>query len=60
MWPKSTLEGVRSAISSRKLLSSSMQLKLERPADKALGDVVEEFELSVTRPIGITIQSTYT
>jgi hypothetical protein len=59
MWPKSTLDGVRSAVSSRKLLSSSVQLTFERPAQFSDGSVVEEFELSLTRPIGITIESMY-
>jgi len=59
MWPKSTLDGVRSAISSRKVLSPSMQIRFERPADESMGSfVVEEFELSIPRPIGITIEGT--
>jgi hypothetical protein len=36
-----------------------MQIRFERPAGKAAGDVIEEFELSLTRPIGITIESAY-
>ncbi len=56
MWPKSTLDGVRSAISSRKLLSPSIQVRFERPVEKSIEDImVEEFELTL-RPTGITIE----
>ena len=52
VWPKSTLEGVRSAISSRRATSGSIQLGFER-----VSQVIDnQFELTLTRPIGIELQ----
>jgi hypothetical protein len=52
VWPKSTLEGVRSALLSRKVTSRSIQLELQR-----LGEGVDnQFELTLARPIGIELQ----
>lgn len=57
MWPKSTLDGVRSAISSRKVVSSSMQFQFRRfGALLSEAEMVQEFELSLTRPMGIHIE----
>ena len=52
LWPKSTLEGVRSAVSSRKLTSGSIQFEFQR-----LGEAVDnQFELTLTRPIGLELR----
>jgi len=60
MWPKSTLDGVRSAISSRKVMSSTMKFQLQRSSDTLLSEteLVQEFELSLSRPMGINIEDT--
>jgi len=58
MWPKSTLEGVRSAVSSRKIMSSStMKLQFKRAgfSIKSADEVVSEFEISLMRPLGVNI-----
>jgi hypothetical protein len=55
LWPKSTLEGVRSAISSRRATSGRIQLEFQR-----VSQVVDnQFELTLTRPIGIELKGTY-
>lgn len=52
MWPKSTLEGIQSALSSRKVSSGVVQFEFQR-----LGEVVDnQFELSITRPIGLELK----
>ena len=52
MWPKSTLDGVRSAVSSRKATSRSVGFELQR-----LGEAIDnEFELTLTRPIGLELR----
>lgn len=57
MWPKSTLDGVRSAISSRKVVSSGMQFQFRRVgALQSEAEIVQEFELNLTRPMGIHIE----
>ena len=54
LWPKSTLEGVRSAIQSRKAASKSMEIVFQ-----LLGDAVDnQFELTLTKPIGIQLRET--
>jgi len=54
LWPKSTLEGVRSAISSRRATSGRIQLEFQR-----VSQVVDnQFELTLNRPIGIQLQET--
>ena len=51
LWPKSTLEGVRSAILSRKATSGSIQVEFQR-----LGEIVDNhFELTLSRPIGLEL-----
>mmetsp|Transcript_22966 Transcript_22966/g.49697 ORF Transcript_22966/g.49697 Transcript_22966/m.49697 type:complete len:1104 (+) Transcript_22966:265-3576(+) len=58
LWPKSTLDGVRSAISSRKVLSPTMDFKFRRVALEEVDGVeaVQSFELSLSRPIGINVE----
>jgi len=52
MWPKSTLDGVRSAISSRKAVADTMEFEFQR-----LGETVDnQFELTLTRPIGLNLR----
>jgi predicted house-cleaning NTP pyrophosphatase (Maf/HAM1 superfamily) len=52
LWPKSTLEGVRSAIMSRKAVFESIQFEFQR-----LGEAVDnQFELTLTRPIGLQLK----
>jgi C-terminal processing protease CtpA/Prc len=52
LWPKSTLEGVRSVMQSRKAISASMEIEFQR-----LGDAVDDqFELTLTRPIGLQLK----
>lgn len=59
LWPKSTLDGVRSAISSRKVMSPDMKFQFQRSgAQISATQVVEEFELSLTRPMGIHVEDT--
>jgi len=60
LWPKSTLDGVRSAISSRRVMSSSMDFEFRRRVNgEDIGvEAVESFELSLSRPIGINIEET--
>jgi len=58
IWPKKTLDGVQSAIQSRKVMSKTMDFQFQRISNKAYveqSQVVEEFELELTRPIGIEI-----
>lgn len=62
LWPKSTLDGVRSAISSRKVLSSNMEFEFRRlGANGGIEslDGVQSFELKLSRPIGINIEGKY-
>lgn len=52
LWPKSTLEGVRSAVLSRRAVAGSIQLEFQR-----LAEVVDnQFELTLTRPIGLELK----
>ena len=53
MWRKSTLDGVKSAISSRKAVTSQLSLQFQRSC--ILDNL---FELSLSRPIGIQIGGT--
>lgn len=52
MWPKSTLEGVKSAISSRKAVAGSMDFEFQRLVET----VDNQFELTLTRPIGFNLK----
>lgn len=57
IWAKSTMEGVRSAITSRKVISSSMKFEFQRSNLKIdESEVVQEFELTLSRPMGIHIE----
>mmetsp|Transcript_39912 Transcript_39912/g.96065 ORF Transcript_39912/g.96065 Transcript_39912/m.96065 type:complete len:1105 (+) Transcript_39912:280-3594(+) len=60
LWPKSTLDGVRSAISSRKVISPSMEFQFRRLASEKMDgeEGVHSFELSLSRPIGINVDDT--
>ena len=51
LWPKSTLEGVRSAVSSRKAVAGSIQFEFQRVSE----EVDNQFELSLPRPIGLEL-----
>jgi hypothetical protein len=54
LWPKSTLEGVKSALMSRKGVSQSVQFEFQR-----LGEIVDnQFELTLSRPIGLQMKGT--
>lgn len=62
MWPKSTVEGVRSAVSSRKVMSKTMKFNFQRVnevAGECESELVQEFELSLSRPMGIHIEGTF-
>eukprot|EP00531_Pseudo-nitzschia_arenysensis_P001163 CAMPEP_0116148964 /NCGR_PEP_ID=MMETSP0329-20121206/18667_1 /TAXON_ID=697910 /ORGANISM="Pseudo-nitzschia arenysensis, Strain B593" /LENGTH=988 /DNA_ID=CAMNT_0003645191 /DNA_START=500 /DNA_END=3466 /DNA_ORIENTATION=- len=54
MWPKSTLEGVKSAISSRNAVAESMEFEFQRLVET----VDNQFELTLTRPIGFNLKET--
>ena len=60
LWPKSTLDGVRSAISSRKVIVPSMDFEFRRLGmEKGHGvENVQSFELALSRPIGINVEDT--
>ena len=52
LWPKSTLEGVKSALLSRRAVAESIQFEFQR-----LGETVDnQFELTLTRPIGFNLK----
>jgi hypothetical protein len=52
MWPKSTLEGVKSAIISRKAVADSMEFEFQHLVET----VDNQFELTLTRPIGFNLK----
>lgn len=52
MWPKSSLEGVRSAIASRKVTTGTMAFRLERSTK----EIASQYELTLTKPLGIEVQ----
>ena len=52
LWPKSTLEGVRSAISSRRVASGTMVFRFQR----SIEEVASQYELTLTKPLGLEIQ----
>jgi len=60
LWPKSTLDGVRSAISSRKVISPAMEFEFRRLTQgfTAATEAVETIDLSLSRPIGINVEDT--
>ena len=52
LWPKSTLEGIRSAVSSRRVAAGTIQFELQRPSEL----IYNQFELTLTRPIGLELK----
>jgi hypothetical protein len=52
MWPKSTLEGVKSAVSSRKAVADSMEFEFQGLVET----VDNRFELTLERPIGFNLK----
>ena len=58
LWPKSTLDGIKSAISSRKVISSTMDFEFRHVTCDEVDrtEVVQTFELSLSRPIGINVE----
>jgi len=54
LWPKSTMDGVKSAISSRKAVADSMEFEFQRLVET----VDNQFELTLARPIGFNLQET--
>lgn len=57
IWPKSTLDGVRSALSSRRIMSSKMKFQFKRAGFSIISsdEIVKEFEISLMRPLGLNI-----
>jgi hypothetical protein len=53
MWPKSTLDGVKSALLSRKAVAESIQFEFQR-LDEVTVD--NQYELTLTRPIGLNLK----
>ena len=51
------MEGIRSAITSRRVMSKTMKIEFQRAGD-VVGDaeLVKEFELPLSRPMGIHIE----
>jgi len=56
LWPKSTLDGVRSAISSRKVVSGMIDFQFQRASEAGVS--AQTYELTLARPIGIEIEET--
>lgn len=62
LWPKSTLDGVKSAVSSRKVILPTMDFEFRRMVSDQVDGVVEtvqSFELSLSRPIGINVEGEF-
>lgn len=62
LWPKSTLDGVKSALSSRKVILPTMDFEFRRLVSDQVDAVVEavqSFELSLSRPIGINVEGEF-
>eukprot|EP00542_Grammatophora_oceanica_P011517 CAMPEP_0194040620 /NCGR_PEP_ID=MMETSP0009_2-20130614/12585_1 /TAXON_ID=210454 /ORGANISM="Grammatophora oceanica, Strain CCMP 410" /LENGTH=1010 /DNA_ID=CAMNT_0038683811 /DNA_START=131 /DNA_END=3163 /DNA_ORIENTATION=+ len=57
MWPKSTMEGVRSAISSRKVVSPEMDFQFQR-MEEGQAITAGRFEMKLPRPLGLQIKET--
>eukprot|EP00536_Pseudo-nitzschia_multiseries_P012546 jgi/Psemu1/68361/estExt_Genemark1.C_4850014 len=53
MWPKSTLDGVKSAITSRRAVSDTMEFEFQRLVETE----DNKFELTLTRPIGFNLKA---
>ena len=54
LWPKTSLEGVRSAVASRKVASGMMTFRFER----SIEEVASQYELTLTKPLGLEVQAT--
>ena len=54
VWPKATLHGVKSAMSSRKIVAASMNFQFQRFVGETIAD--NSYELSVMKPIGLEIE----
>lgn len=57
MWPKTTLEGLKSGIASRKVVSDSVTMQVQPSAAEAT-KVDNQYELSMTRPMGFEVSGT--
>jgi pentatricopeptide repeat protein len=55
LWPKSSLDGVKSAVSSRRVASSEMVFRFER----STVEIGSQYELTLTKPLGLQIQGMY-
>lgn len=53
MWPKTTLDGLLSSVSSRKVVSPVLNLQVQPATNKATID--NRFELELSKPLGIEI-----
>merc|ERR1740133_883757 len=56
MWPKSTLDGVKSSVLSRKAVTESIQFEFQRLDAETVVD--NQYELTLTRPIGLNLKET--
>jgi pentatricopeptide repeat protein len=54
LWPKTSLDGVRSAVASRKVASGMMTFRFER----SIEEVASQYELTLTKPLGLEVQAT--
>ena len=54
MWPKSTLDGVKSAVLSRKAVAESIQFEFQRLDAETVVD--NQYELTLARPIGLNLK----
>lgn len=54
MWPKSTLDGVKSALLSRKAVAESIQFEFQRLDAETVVD--NQYELTLARPIGLNLK----
>jgi hypothetical protein len=53
MWPKSTLDGVKSALLSRKAVAESIQFEFQRLGAETVDN---QYELTLSRPIGLNLK----
>ena len=54
MWPKTTLEGVRSSLTSRRMVSGSATFEFQR-SDSQIDNI---YELTLAKPIGLQLKGT--
>jgi pentatricopeptide repeat protein len=55
LWPKTTLEGVRSALTSRRMVSGSATFEFQR-TDVASKELDNVYELTLSKPIGLNLR----